>query len=274
MFAAGYLIGYVGLEIIPTYHAWDVLKPACDGWCDYPVANRPPAIQQWITAASRNSSMLLGAWILMLECDYVWMRPVQVPGDAYDASVPGVQYHYDYIIPNHPDASPWMQKLFPGGDVSTIPPSGPAPVMLRFADWQLLGPDYVSRSAAMEADEGMKKALSWVREMYAWDVAAAMHADTVKLVTLKSPASTLIMQPPFDEGLGNGSLCHYTWGALYHEGSTKGKQIYRWEKRDFNDMKFVIDVSASARVLVAPEVHTSRSSWLGRILSWCQMSVW
>lgn len=32
--------------------------------------------------------------------------------------------------------------------------------MLRFADWQLLGPDYVSRSAAMEADEGMKKALS------------------------------------------------------------------------------------------------------------------
>lgn len=109
--------------------------------------------------------------------------------------------------------------------------------------------------------------------MYAWDVAAAMHADTVKLVTLKSPASTLIMQPPFDEGLGNGSLCHYTWGALYHEGSTKGKQIYRWEKRDFNDMKFVIDVSASARVLVAPEVHTSRSSCLGWFPSWCQMSV-
>ncbi len=30
------------------------------------------------------------------------------------------------------------------------------------------------------------------------------------------------------------------WGALY---SDKGKEIYRWEKRDYTDIKHVINVS-------------------------------
>jgi len=50
------------------------------------------------------------------------------------------------------------------------------------------------------------------------------------------------VQPPFDEALNNASLCHYTWGALYHEGkpSQGAKQVYRWEKRDFNDIKYAV----------------------------------
>eukprot|EP00798_Chlamydomonas_sp_ICE-L_P009118 gene9118-16240_t len=35
------------MEEVPTFHVWDVLKPQCDGWCDYPVANRPNAIAQF-----------------------------------------------------------------------------------------------------------------------------------------------------------------------------------------------------------------------------------
>jgi len=34
------------MDEVPTFHVWDVLKPQCDGWCDYPVANRPNAIMQ------------------------------------------------------------------------------------------------------------------------------------------------------------------------------------------------------------------------------------
>lgn len=66
--------------------------------------------------------------------------------------------------------------------------------------------------------------------------------------TLLSPfhlhPSPLHSQPPFDEGLFNATFCHYTWGVLYHEGkpSQGAKQVYRWEKRDFNDMKFVLKV--------------------------------
>ena len=51
------------------------------------------------------------------------------------------------------------------------------------------------------------------------------------------------MQPPFDEGLANASLVHYTWGPIYYEGgSTKGPCIYKWEKREFRSMDVVVQV--------------------------------
>eukprot|EP00955_Chlamydomonas_euryale_P098733 365165-Chlamydomonas_euryale.AAC.12 len=40
----------------------------------------------------------------------------QPPGNAYDPSVTGEQYLFDYIMPQHPDAAPHIQKLYgPGG---------------------------------------------------------------------------------------------------------------------------------------------------------------
>lgn len=35
-----------------------------------------------------------GAWVALLECDYVWMKPLPSPGDAYTSNVPGWQYHF------------------------------------------------------------------------------------------------------------------------------------------------------------------------------------
>ncbi|GAX81923.1 hypothetical protein CEUSTIGMA_g9351.t1 [Chlamydomonas eustigma] len=230
------------MEEVPTFHVWDVLKPQCDGWCDYPVANRPNAIMQYFRAAAANRSMINGAWILMAECDYVWMAPARAPGDAYDLTVPGWQFYFDYIMPQHADAAPHIQKLLgEGKNIATVPASGPAPAILRFDEWMVIGTDYEKASATMEADEAMKKRLGWVREMYAWDVAVALHPE-YKVLTEKPPQSRLMVQPPFDEGMFNASFCHYTWGVLYHEGppSKGGKQIYRWEKRDFSDIKHVI----------------------------------
>lgn len=45
---------------------------------------------------------LKGAWVLLLECDYVWMKPMPSPGDAYASDVPGWQYHFGYIMAQHP----------------------------------------------------------------------------------------------------------------------------------------------------------------------------
>eukprot|EP00798_Chlamydomonas_sp_ICE-L_P020998 gene20998-27856_t len=225
------------MDEVPTFHVWDTLDPACDGWCKYPVVNRPNAIAQFFQAVTKNASMLKGAWILMAECDYVWMSPMKVPGDAYDPSFPAKQYLFDYIMPTHPDAAPHIQRLF-GKDknISLVPASGPAPVLMRWDDWNSIIPDYTAASARMELDEPMVKQLAWMREMYAWDVAVAMNPQ-VKIDTQKPPDSTLIVQPPFDLGMFNASLCHYTWGAIYHE---KGKEIYRWEKRDYNELNFVV----------------------------------
>lgn len=62
---------------IPTFRV-NPLQPKCDTWCEFPVADRPNAIVQWINATKYDASLIQGAWILMLESDYVWMKPLKV----------------------------------------------------------------------------------------------------------------------------------------------------------------------------------------------------
>eukprot|EP00798_Chlamydomonas_sp_ICE-L_P017194 gene17194-23512_t len=89
------------MEEIPTFHA-KPMHPECDTWCDFPVADRPNAVWQWIQAVVKDPSMMKGAWVLLGECDYVWMRPLQAPGDAFASNVPGQQYKFGYIDAQHP----------------------------------------------------------------------------------------------------------------------------------------------------------------------------
>jgi hypothetical protein len=62
---------------IPTFRATP-LHPECDNYCEFPVADRPNAVQQWIDAVAANPSLLKGAWVFLVECDYVWMKPIVV----------------------------------------------------------------------------------------------------------------------------------------------------------------------------------------------------
>jgi hypothetical protein len=62
---------------VPTFRA-NPLHPTCDDWCDFPVADRPNAVRQWLEAVARGEQELRGAWVLMLECDYVMFKPVPV----------------------------------------------------------------------------------------------------------------------------------------------------------------------------------------------------
>ncbi|GLI66190.1 hypothetical protein VaNZ11_009955 [Volvox africanus] len=230
------------MDEIPTFRA-NPLHPQCDEWCDFPVADRPNAVKQWIDAAAKDPSMIKGAWILLLECDYVWMRPVQAP-DAYDPRANGFQFMFDYIMPDHPNAVPFMVKLSGGRvDPKKIPQSGPAPVLIRYTELAALTPDWERVTADIEADPEAVKQLDWVREMYAWDIAVALH--NVTLATETPPHSRLIAQPPHDLVLGDAAMCHYTWGALYFENK---KEIWRWEKRDFTSREVALKVP----VLIMP----------------------
>ncbi|EFJ51470.1 hypothetical protein VOLCADRAFT_103500 [Volvox carteri f. nagariensis] len=227
------------MDEIPTFRA-NPLHPECDEWCDFPVADRPNAVKQWLDAAAKEPGMIKGAWILLLECDYVWMRPVQAP-DAYDTSAVGFQFMFDYIMPEHPcrfAAVPFMNKLS-GGRVEPkdIPRSGPAPVLIRYTDLAALTPDWERVTAAIEADPEAVKQLDWVREMYAWDIALALH--NVSMVTETPPHSRLIAQPPHDLVLGDAAMCHYTWGTLYFENK---KEIWKWEKRDYTSREVALKV--------------------------------
>lgn len=42
---------------VPTWRA-NPLHPECDTWCEFPVADRPNAVQQWIDAAKRDPTMI------------------------------------------------------------------------------------------------------------------------------------------------------------------------------------------------------------------------
>lgn len=65
---------------VPTHIIWDLLVPECDQGCSFPVVNRPNAVMQFFREAVRNNSLIQGAWIIMTECDYLWMQPVTVSG--------------------------------------------------------------------------------------------------------------------------------------------------------------------------------------------------
>lgn len=223
------------MEEIPTFRATP-LHPKCDDWCDFPVADRPNAVRQWVDAVDKDSSMVKGAWVLVLECDYVWMKPLQAP-DAYDSTAKGQAFHFDYIQPAHPDCAHIIKRLYKGGNPQDVPASGPAPVLIRMTDLKKVTPDWENVTAQIEADDEAKKTLDWIREMYAWDVALALNK--VDLDTQLWPKSKLIAQPPHDLSIGEACMFHYTWGSVY---KLDGKEIWHWDKRDYTSAEVALKV--------------------------------
>ena len=68
---------------VPTVRV-DSLHAACDKWCEFPVADRPDALRKWLqTDDSRR-----GEWIVMIETDYVWKRPLSLPPRIPGGGVP------------------------------------------------------------------------------------------------------------------------------------------------------------------------------------------
>ena len=99
--------------------------------CEFPVADRPNALKKWL--ASDDSKR--GEWILMIETDYVWKKAVPMPPPGS----PAVAFHFHYINPKYPSLPEVMKKLMPPEKRDTIkmadiPPTGPAPTIIRGDD--------------------------------------------------------------------------------------------------------------------------------------------
>jgi hypothetical protein len=117
-----------------------------------------------------------------------------------------------------------MNKLSGGRvDAKKIPHSGPAPVLIRYTELAALIPDWERITADIEADPEAVKQLDWVREMYAWDIALALH--NITLDTETPPHSRLIAQPPHDLTIGDAAMFHYTWCV---PGASRGCHERRW----------------------------------------------
>jgi len=129
--------------------------------------------------------------------------------------------------------------------------SGPAPVLMRAKDWATLTPDWERFTFHIENTKEAVDKLGWVREMYAFSIAAAVHG--VGLDLKRTPRNELIAQPPNDQVVGEAAMLHYTWGALWFDNERRdetkkfadskdvleqikyryGPEVWRFEKRDF-----------------------------------------
>eukprot|EP00793_Prasinoderma_coloniale_P004162 PRCOL_00006338-RA len=218
---------------VPTVRV-DPLTPKCDQWCEFPVSDRPDAVAKWLATDDAKE----GTHVLMIETDYVWMKPISVPAEM--AAGGAVSYSFSYISPSaqtHRMDKLWKTE-FPDKEVpiKSVPPSGPAPALLRTADLRSITPYWVRFTAAIEADKALKDALGWVREMYAYSLAAA--AAGVKHHTKAANAGgMLIAQPPSDTKPYQAAMYHYTWGTQFKNKT--GKVVWEFDKRKYTAPEYV-----------------------------------
>jgi hydroxyproline O-arabinosyltransferase len=221
---------------IPTFRATP-LNPACDAWCEAPAADRPDAVRQFFDAARVEHDLLAAPWIYLIEPDYAWVKPVIVPL----AETTGASYAYPqpYVDPASPRAAPLLRRLWPGGDLNTMPRAGPAPALLRAHEWATLLPAWVGAAAAIEADADARAALGAARDAYAFSLAAGQ--TRLKLDLAPSPQNILIAAPPVDEELGEAAAIHYAWPVKVVEnaGRENEKIVWEWDKRSETDAALV-----------------------------------
>lgn len=81
---------------------------------------------------SHQQNALQAPWLLMIETDYVWLKPPRAP-PAEDWRVPSWAFPFTYIVPQAPALAGVLRKMYSEaqGPLSDVPGSGPAPVMLR-----------------------------------------------------------------------------------------------------------------------------------------------
>lgn len=134
------------------------------------------------------------------------------------------------------------------GDQNKIPCSGPAPVIIKRSDLLKLAPLWEEYTEHIEADADAKEKLGWVREMYAYSIAAA--AVGVDHDVQDPKTTVLISQPPADDSLNQASSFHYTWGAQYKDGA--GKIVWEFDKRPYVRVDQVRKMKQNGRPTLPP----------------------
>ena len=88
----------------------------------------------------------------MLEGDYVWMKPLMAP--RADSDAPSMAYPFSYIQPQVQHLQGVMRLMYPEnkGPLSDIPSSGPAPVLMRVAEWRKVAPRVSKSPSAIQGD--------------------------------------------------------------------------------------------------------------------------
>ena len=219
-------------------------------WCEFPVADRPDAVQKYLKTADSR----LGDWLYLVETDYVWRAPLPAPPlpspTAPATATRAYTFHFHYINPMWPGVREVLLRMAPqlNGDVTKIPCAGPAPALITASDLEKLTPDWVRFADWIEHDQEDKDKLGWVREMYAYDVAAHINGIVHEV---QDPGATMtITQPPADEHVGRAASFHYTWGAQFKNSS--GGVVWEFDKRPYVETRHVRHISTAGLPSLPP----------------------
>jgi len=209
---------------IPTMR-FEPVQAHCDTWCDYPVADRSDAIARWSqTADSERCSH-----IVMLETDHVIVKspPESIllpPGQAYG-------FEFTYINVNHPTMRSHFSEEYGDKSKGVIPRTGNSPTVITAQDLRKVAPKWAEFVGRTEEPESVKKNLGWLRDMYAYDLAAFVSDVKHTFYGAGKPES-IMAQPPADEELGGAFILHYTWGPeIYDKDGTT--MLWKFDKRAY-----------------------------------------
>ena len=220
---------------IPTMR-FDPNQQKCDHWCDYPVADRSLAIAQW----SKTTNSKICSHVMMVETDYIYVK--SPPRSILKPKGQAMGFEYQYIGPREPNIARVMREYLADIDFDTVtadhparghsamlPRTGNAPSCLHVSDLRKVAPLWAEFVERTETPEDTRKALGWLRDMYAYD--AAILIAGIEHEVYGAPKSLLMAQPPADdtgEKDSNGNfhfnafLLHYTWGPeIYDKDENK-----------------------------------------------------
>lgn len=225
---------------IPTIR-FNPVQTKCDGWCDYPVADRSQAVTDWLqTADSERCSH-----IVMVETDHIIVK-----SPSPEILLPVGQamgFKFGYMSPTQRT----IKKLYPQyfEDGAKMPPTGNAPSVVNTVDLRKIAPLWAKFVNETEQPEAVRKDLGWVRDMYAYDLAALASGVEHKLDI--SPNSLLMAQPPADTELGNAYILHYTWGPEIYD--KENKLLWKFDKRSYGDGQFGEGPAVLKEIPLPPE---------------------
>ena len=225
---------------IPTIR-FNPVQTKCDGWCDYPVADRSQAVTDWLqTADSERCSH-----IVMVETDHIIVK-----SPSPEILLPVGQamgFKFGYMSPTQRTIKRLYPQYFEGG--AKMPPTGNAPSVVNTVDLRKIAPLWAKFVNETEQPEAVRKDLGWVRDMYAYDLAALASGVEHKLDI--SPNSLLMAQPPADTELGNAYILHYTWGPEIYD--KENKLLWKFDKRSYGDGQFGEGPAVLKEIPLPPE---------------------
>ena len=222
---------------IPTVRV-DPKYPNCEAWCEFPVNDRPIAVQSFFKHSPEAARRY--KYMLVIEPDYLFMKPIT--SEHLPPAGEANAFPYGYIAPNYNDETRNTTRRIMGDPTMTkkqieaIPGTGPAPLLIEtyLLDEQIL-PLWIDYTLKIEEDAAAKKLLGWVREMYAYSFAVAKLGIKHHIPHVLN-GNMLMSQPPADHDPLKTSLIHYTWGTQLREGTSFNKNatpVWEFDKRLF-----------------------------------------